>query len=341
MGQFANATGMYSWQARLQALELIAIEKSIFPETYLISRPNEVATFLDGPFDGRTGKVNVVKGGDIKESTPQPNMQTNQAIDRLERNQRLTGGVPQEFGGESTSNIRTGRRGDSVLSAVIDFPVQEQQEIFEESLAAENKIAIAIVKQYFNKPRSFYVNVKGSKGQVDYDPEVHFDSDTNFVTFAHAGADLNQLIVGMGQRIGVGLISRRSAMEMDPMVEDAEREHDRIIFESLEQSMLASLQQQATTGSLPLTDLVSIMTGVAQDKVELVEAVQRAQAAAQQRQATPAPAGSPETQPGLGPPDQGAEQPAMGAAELQSLPALLAQLRGAPAATTQRASLSA
>src|SRR5439155_1213289 len=131
---------------------------------------------------------------------------------------------------------------------------------------------------------------------VDYDPEVHFDSDTNFVTFAHAGADLNQLIVGMGQRIGVGLISRRSAMEMDPMVEDAEREHDRIIFESLEQSMLASLQQQATTGSLPLTDLVSIMTGVAQDKVELVEAVQRAQAAAQQRQATPAPAGSPETQ---------------------------------------------
>lgn len=336
VGQFANATGMYSWQSRLMALEMIAIEKSVFPETWLISRPNEVATFLDGPHDGRTGKVNVVKGGDVREITPQPNLQTNQAIDRLERAQRLTGGVPAELGGESTSSIRTGRRGDAVLSAVIDFPVQEAQEIFEESLAAENRIAVAIVREYFNKPKSFYVNVKGARGRVDYDPAVHFTSDVNFVSFAHAGADINQLTVGLGQLIGVGLISRRSAMEMDPRIEDAEREHDRIVYEALEQSALAALQQGATTGAIPLEDLTRIMDLVAQDKIELVEAIQAAQKAAQERQATAAPVGAPETQPGLGPPGQGAEQPAVGAAELASLPALLAQLRGAPAATTTR-----
>lgn len=340
MGQFDNVLGMYHWQARLMALELIAIERSVFPDTYLISRPNEIAGFIDGPHDGRTGRVNIVKGGDIREVTPQPNMQTNQASDRLERAQRITGGIPAEFGGESTSNIRTGRRGDSVLSAVVDFPVQEAQELLQESLSAENKIAVAIVRTYFDQPKSFYVNWKGIKGRVDYEPSVHFDSDVNFVTFSHPGADINNLVVGLGQRIGVGLISRRTAMSIDPFIEDAEYEHDQIVKEALEQSVLASLQQQSTTGAVPLPDIARIMELVSSNKAELVDALQQVQAEAQARQATPAPAGAPETQPGLAQPGAGAEQPAMGPAELQSLPALLAQLRGAPAITQTRATLT-
>ncbi len=345
-GQFQNAIGMYKWQARLMALEVISVERNIFPDTYLISRPNEVAAFVDGPYDGRTGKINIVKGGDIKDMSTQTPQMTNVAIDRLERAQRLTGGMPAELGGESTSNIRTGRRGDSVLSAVIDFPVQEAQEIFQESLAEENKIAIAIDREYFDKPKSFYINIKGAKGLIQYTPSETFTSDVNFVTFAHAGADSNQLTVALGQKLGTGQISRFTAMQLDPMIDDPEFEHDQIIKEAIEQSILASIQQQATTGALPLPDLANIMTMVKTNKKDLVDAVIQAQKDAQERQAQQVEPGAAEGQPGLALPGQGAEAgtgapaPAGPGGDLASLPALLAQLRGAPAIQQTRATVA-
>ena len=75
-----------------------------------------------------------------------PGYKTDVALDRLERQERLEGAIPAEFGGESGTNIRTGRRGESILSATVDFRVQEAQEIFASSLVEEDKIAIAIEK---------------------------------------------------------------------------------------------------------------------------------------------------------------------------------------------------
>lgn len=320
MSQFEGMLGMYMIQSRLAALEVIAVEKGVFPDTYLVSRPNEIATFVSGPFDGRTGAVNVIKGGDIKEVTSNPGFQTNPTIDRLERSQRLSAGIPAEFGGESTTNVRTGKRGDSILSAVIDFPIQEAHELFSEALQAENRIAIAIDKEFFDRPKSFYVSVKGAKGRVDYTPSEAFDTDINFVSYSQAGVDLNNLIVGMGQRIGVGTMSKRTAQELDPLIDDPENESDRVIGEALEQAMLQGLQQQAVQGALAPIDIAKIMTLVKSDRMGLAEAVEAAQKAAQERQASvgppgaptgPVAPGAPEGQPGLTP-TPGAAQPSIG-----------------------------
>ena len=127
-GQFDGILGMYQMQARLMALEVIAVQKGVFPDTWLVGRAGETPQIVN-PADGLTGEVGVVRGGDLKDMALQPGYMTNPAIDRLERAQRLTAGIPSEFGGESTTNIRTGRRGDAVLSAVVDFPVQEAQRI--------------------------------------------------------------------------------------------------------------------------------------------------------------------------------------------------------------------
>lgn len=308
MSQFEGMLGMYMIQSRLAALEVIAVEKGVFPDTYLVSRPNEIATFVSGPYDGRTGMVNVIKGGDIKDVQSNPGFQTNPTVDRLERSQRLTAGIPAEFGGESTTNVRTGKRGDSILSAVIDFPIQEAHELFSEALQLENKLAIAIMKEYFDGPKSFYVSVKGAKGRVDYTPSTDFDSDTNFVSYSQAGVDLNNLVVGMGQRIGVGTMSKRTAQEMDPLIDDPENEHDRVVTEGLEQAMLQGIQQQAAQGAMAPIDLAHIMRLVSSDKMELAAAVEEAQRLAQERQASsgspgapdgPVPQGAPEAQPGL------------------------------------------
>lgn len=308
MGQFDGLVGMYQMQAKLMALEVIAVERGIFPDTYLVSRPGETAKFISGPYDGRTGLVNVVAGGDLREAGMQQGVGSGQMIDRLERGMRITSGIPAEFGGESNTNIRTGKRGDAILSAVVDFPVQEAQEILAQSLQEENKRAIAISKTYFgNQRRSFYVT-RNSK-HVDYTPNKDFETDENTVAYSYAGADVNSLVVGLGQRIGIGTMSKRTAQEIDPMVADAEREHDRVVQEALEQALLVSVQQQAEQGVIPPADLAKIMNLVLTDKASLPDAIEKVNRMAQERQATAAPVGSPETQAGLGAPGMGMEQP--------------------------------
>lgn len=123
-GQFDGLLGMYYTRARLQALTEIAIERGIFPDEYLVARPNENPEILQIA-DGKTGQLGMVKGGDIQQLQTNPGYKTDVALDRLERQERLEGAIPAEFGGESGTNIRTGRRGESILSATVDFRVQE------------------------------------------------------------------------------------------------------------------------------------------------------------------------------------------------------------------------
>jgi hypothetical protein len=327
-GQFDGMLGMYQTQARLMALEILAVQKGIFPDTWLVARPGEQPQIINTA-NGLTGEIGILKGGELRDSTLNPGFMTNPTIDRLERGQRLSAGIPSEFGGESGSNIRTGRRGEAVLSAVVDFPVQEAQKMLAASMQIENRRAIALAKAYAgNKSKSFYVSWKGAKGTVDYTPNKHFDTDNNIVVFSHPGTDVNQLVIGAGQRIGMGTLSKKSFMSLDPMVDDAESEHDTVISESLEAALLSSLQTQAAQGALPPSDLARIAELVRTDRAELADAVQQAQEEAQERQAQEVPEGSPELQPGLAQPGMGMEAQPAAPQGRPPLRELLAQVGG-------------
>jgi hypothetical protein len=299
-GQFDGMIGMYYQQAKLMALETIAVEKGIFPDTYIISRPGEMGRFIEGPHDGRTGLVNIIQGGDIREMQTSPGYLTNPTIDRLERAQRVTAGIPQEFGGESGSNIRTGRRGDAVLSAVIDYPVAEAQEMFAYALEEENEIAIAFAKKVDgDTQRTIYVGTGNSRRPVTYTPNKTFETDEHVVSYPAAGSDVNSLIIGLGQRVGLGTMSKETAQQLDPFIENPEAEHDKIIAEGLEQALVAGIQQQASSGAIPPLTLSKVMTLVRNDKLELAEALVKVaeDAAAEEaaKQAAPPDPGTPQT----------------------------------------------
>jgi hypothetical protein len=272
-GQFDNMVGMYYQQSKLMALEVIAVEKGIFPDTYLVSRQGEIGRFLDGPHDGRTGMVNIIAGGDIRDIQSQPGYLTNPTIDRLERNQRVTAGIPAEFGGESSTGIRTGRRGDAVLSAVIDYPVAEAQETFAYSLQEEDEIAIALSKSWAgDTEKTLFIGTGNSSRPVTYTPNKTFATDSHTVSYPATGSDLNSLIIGIGQRVGLGIMSKRTAAVLDPYVDNPEMEHDQIIAEGLEQALVAGLQQQASQGAIPPLVVAKVMRLVRDDKMELAEA---------------------------------------------------------------------
>ena len=332
-GQFDGIMGMYYTRARLQALTEIAIERGIFPDEYLVSRPNENPEIIQLA-DGKTGQLGVVKGGDIQQLQTNPGYKTDVALDRLERQERLEGAIPAEFGGESGTNIRTGRRGESILSATVDFRVQESQELFAASMVEEDRIAISIEKTYWgNAAKSFYIPGKNG-GMKDYTPNKLWETDFHYVAYSAAGSDVNSLIVGLGQRLGTGLMSKESAREADPLITDPELERDRIVSEGIESALLSSIQAQAADPNGPYQpdDLAYIAEQVASNKLSLYEAIMAAQKRAQKRQAEAVPMQPdgmmpPEAMPGLSPPGMGMEQPVAGPPPA-GIEGLLAQLGG-------------
>jgi hypothetical protein len=326
-GQFDGVMGMYYTRARLTALTEIAIERGIFPDEYLIARPGENPEIIQIA-DGKTGQLGVVKGGDIQQLQLNPGYKTDVALDRLERQERLEGAIPAEFGGESGTNIRTGRRGESILSATVDFRVQESQEILASALLEEDKIAIALEKTYWgNASKSFFIPGMGG-GIKDYTPNKLWETDFHYVAYSASGSDVNSLTVTLGQLLGTGLISKESAREAYPLISDPELERDRLVAEGIESALLQSIQAQASDPNGPYQpdDLAFIAEKVASNAMSLPAAIQAAQKRAQERQATPAPVGAPETMPGLAMPGMGAEQP-MGPPQ-PSVEGLLAQLGG-------------
>jgi hypothetical protein len=311
-GQFDGVIGLYWNQAMLMALEAIAVKKAIFPDRWKMARPNEsVQTIVEA--DGMSGVVGELQGGVIQDLSLQPGVQTMPLMDRIERAIRLTGGIPAEMTGESASNIRTARRGAQVLSSAIDYSVQEAQEIFEAALEEENARAIAIDKAYFSgRTRAFWYDWNGTKGRGEYEPGALWTTQENVVRYSYPGADMNELVVGMGQRLGMETVSHYRAMEVDPMIEDPNLERDRIQAEGLERAFVQGLQTQVAQGQIPPDDAAFIVQQVVAKRVPLFEAVQRAQKRAQQRQASqpspgpdagqqpaPLPPGAPEAQAGL------------------------------------------
>ncbi|MFP3914981.1 MAG: hypothetical protein ACLFWM_08905 [Actinomycetota bacterium] len=314
-GEMDQMVGMYGAQAKLTALQMDAIEKAIYPDTYLISRPNEQARFVRGPFDGRSGEVNIISGGEVQTINDQPGWMTDPLIDRLERSQRLTGGIPAEFGGESTTNVRTGRRGDAIMSAVVDFPLAEAQNTLAKSLQQEDAIAIQIAKAYWGSSKVSYHYVEGRKLRGGtYTPNELFEGPLyHKVSYPVAGADMNNLIVGVGQRIGLGTMSKQSAAELDPLIDDPELETDRMTAEGLHAALLASVQNAAAEGGMPPQVVGRIMELVRSNKLELHEAIAKAQeeAAEEQEQAQAQPTGMEEAL---------AQEAAQGMGEPQAVP---------------------
>jgi hypothetical protein len=342
-GQFDGLLGMYNMRAKLMALEVLAVQRGVFPDTYLISRPGETARFVSGPHPGSSGLVNEIEGGDIKEVTVNPGFANLQVIDRLERAERQAGGIPAELSGESATNIRTGRRGNAVLSSAIDPGIQEAQETFASSMQEENYRATKTALAYFgSQPKSFHVNWKGAKGHVTYTPKEHFDSSYTEVNYSMAGADANEYVVGAGQRVGLGTLSKKSFMAMDPYVEDADRESDLVTTEGLEAALLQSVQQQAASGEFPLPDLARLVYLVKVKNVDFTEAANQVHEEAQKRQAAVTAEGAPDAvdplspaaQPGIAAPGAGAEAGvAIGEppTALGNLDQLLMQMRGTSA----------
>lgn len=295
-------------QSRLMALEYIGMMRSIWPEEWLVSPDGGNARIVQQA-DPLAGIMGQVEGGTITINAPQPAQFGVNLIDRLERAQRVQGSIPAEYGGESATNTRTDKRGNSILSNTIDFGILAAHESFEQSLRAENRIAADIEKCYFPGTKTFAT----TSGKITYEPaEVWESNAVGWMRYPSAGSDADGLVVAGGQRLGIGTMSKRSFMEIDPLVDDPELETERVRSEQLEAMLFANLQALAQQDPNYMTVIAKLNEKLREDMapnimatwLKLDDEYKQKQAEAQQQAAPPDAA---EGQPGLAAP--GADQP--------------------------------
>lgn len=338
LGHFDGIIGMYQTQAALMALTLVAQRRTVWPREWLVDNGSGSPEVISTP-DPASGTPGELRGGTLETQNLDPSFRALEMMDRLAEAQRVTAGLPAEFGGQSGTNIRTGRRGAQVMGATIDFTIAEAQDIFADSMVEEDKIAIAVDKGYFSKRKTYLISTRSYAGKVIYTPKDLWETDAHVVDYPIAGTDLQNLPIEGGQRVAMQTLSRRAFMELDPVVKDVDAQIQQIQREGVEQAFLTSIQTLAASPEGPYQpiDLATLDSKLASG-MELYEAVTELQQEIQTRQAQQAPDPA-AAQPGLSMPGQGVEQPASipeGSPSMQNLTGLLGQLGTAQTARRYR-----
>ena len=337
---FHQLVGMYQAAAELDSLSRIATRAAIKQEAWLVENPGDDAEIVRVP-DQWNGIPGIVRGGQLDFRSPDPQFATRIGVSDLERSQRVTAGIPPELGGEAGSNVRTGRRGEQILRAVMDFGIQEAHDLLEVGGEVENELAALTDLHYFRRvPKVWQVNFGGEKGDLAYVPgELWTDSEGkpqvgNRVSYAMAGLDAAEGIIALGQRLGMGTISKETVMRRDPVVDDVDAELAKVDVEALERAFFARLETLAAdpASALQAADLIKLtkLRRQGKDIVEAWEQVEREAVERAQAEANPADPTGPGTVESAG----GVPAAIGGPSESQgNLNDLLMQLRGPTFAT--------
>lgn len=304
--QMASIIPAVDWAAKLTALEVLAAERAVFPDVVVLGESNQPPELAGGIWrDGRTGEANLFTNtrsvGTL--NTP-PSQITSSVVDRLEQASRFSGGILPQMGGETGGSLRTGRALDTMGSFSVDPRVAEAQDVMARGLEKViNPAILETEKGYW--PKKKYVCFSGWAGDatmVRYQPAADFESTENAVTYAFPGTDVSQLSVAIAQIMGSGLMSRHTARIKHPLIDSAENEEEHLTLETMQSSLLASVQQQAVSGQMAVVDVAAIMKYTKAGE-PLEDAILHANQDAQARQAAATPQPDPNAPPGSGAPD--------------------------------------
>lgn len=263
--QIAHSVGMIDLMAKIMALALVAEEKAVFPDRWVLGRPGEAPRIVSNGgrwADGRTGETNILDGiGNVGQLDSAPPNSTYQLIDRLERNMRVSTGLVPAFGGETYGSLRTGRGMDTMMNVAVDPRVQEMQDIMAAGLGHLNTIIHESWKGWWSGKKVVLFSGWGGKARsIEFKPSEHLESPANVVSYAIPGADVQAVTIQLGQLLGADAISLRAFREKHPWIGDADDESILVDEEKLERAAIEAVVQRTLSGEMPLTYLATIET---------------------------------------------------------------------------------
>lgn len=319
ISQLSNLTGHTDLMAKLVYMDIRATERSIFPERFILAKTGQNPRLLDGTWhDGAGGEMNIIVDADQVGNLPAtPDPYARQAQDRIERNMRVSSGLVPQAGGETYGAMRTGRAIDSLMGAALDPRTAELHHIGERYLAQANEIALGFMKARWPS-RAYAV---GWDGGTEFVPSTHVETVDgapfvrNKVQYPIPGVDDANATQIIGQLLGARLLDNETGMRMHPLIKDPDGVKRRLNIQSMEEVMIQSFLQRASTGGVTPVDGARVLE-LLNEGEPLYKAVMQADKEASERQATQAPepqpgmAAAPEAMPGLAMPGEGAEMQA-------------------------------
>ena len=284
-------TGNVDLQAKLTALHILAQEKAIFPDVYAIGRQAADPTLIDGAWhDGRTGRINLLRDVEsVGVLRTTPDQATGIMVDRLERNFRTSTSLVPQTGGETYGALRTGRGIDALAGIALDPRVQEIHQIVEAYLPKMNEAILATYKGYWGSRKfSMYTGQRQNRKIVEFEPNKHFETFENAVSYPLPGADVIQLTQVLGSLYGAGLLSKASTQEKHPLVGDPILEERQSQEEELTKAALAAIGQQILQGMMPPTIATRLRDRIRKG-MDVLEAISKVDEDLRELQATQAP----------------------------------------------------
>lgn len=285
--RLSSMLGIVDLQAKLMALDIIAQEKAIYPDTYVIGNDREAPRLINESWkDGRTGEVNLLQNASaVGQLRGTPDSRTSQMYDRLERNFTVSEGPPPQFGGETYGALRTGRGMDALAGFAIDPRIQELHEISETWMPDVNRLILRCYKAYWgSREYTVFSGWPGDQGEVKFVPNQHIETEENVVSYNIAGADVVQQTQILGSLYGANGISLRTLRAKHPYIDDPESEEDQVRREQLEEALRQSVMAQLTSGQLPLV-MSSLLWKYINDGDDMFVALEKVDAEMQRRQA--------------------------------------------------------
>jgi len=306
--RIGSLLGNVDLQAKLMALDILAQEKAIFPDMYVLGRRDGgMPTVLGGEWkDGRTGEMNIIVDAEsIGMLRSTPDQRTQQLIDRMERNFRTSTGLVPQFGGETYGALRTGRGIDALANIAVDPRIQEMHEISEAWMPHVNGAILDCYTGWWpTKKYTMFSGWPGDRGMVEFTPNEHIEQTENTVAYPVPGADIIQLTQILGSMLGARGISLDTFRAMHPWIADPDDEREAVRVEQFEDALQQALLQQLTQGQLPLTAASMLVERIRKgdDLFDAMTAVNKRMQEIQATEAPPAPEGMaapPEAMPGM------------------------------------------
>lgn len=241
MGQLMSVIETTDLFGRVTALDIMAMERAIFPDLVIISKTGGPPQVYSGDWmDGRTGQPNLLSDAVVQnlESSQGPGGASVMA--NLQAAIQSTGGA---LGLDQMSGARSGAQVDSLSALNADPRMQESQSIVARALTVINDHIQAVEKAYAPKAKFFLIpGIRGDFTPVEYVPETDFAFTPTLVSYPYSGLDMAGLNVALVQLQGSHLLSRRSTRAASPMVPDGPQEEDQITVEAIDDSILAGIQ---------------------------------------------------------------------------------------------------
>lgn len=275
-GQFDQVVPIMEAEARITALMEAYAEQQVTAETWVIGE----ITSNEGNVAHGLGAVNTLEpapSASVQKLTNNMSPQVFQQLSFYERQQRLTGSIPAQLGGEPEVSYATGR-GIEKLTVAVDDNVGHYQNI----------LAITLQEVFDRIPR-----YEASCGV----PNPGFAPDVTVFPHFKVGAD-PAMDVSLLQKVGAKTMARRSAMDQDVLIEDPAKEEEKIEVEALREALLSSLLKSASDGSGDNMALIHLIQQ-REEGMSLEDALQEYYQSLQQ-QAPPMGGGPPPAIPGGG-----------------------------------------